>query len=257
MNEGTSDPNFMTSLARGLSVLEAFATLGPDQTVASLARHTGLARGVVARCLHTLVTTGYIERNDRLFSVQPSVLKLADAYLSDRSLSAFAQPLLESLRDEIGESCSMGVLDGSDVLYVARASHSRIMRIGLHVGSRLPAWNTSMGRILLAGLPPAERQSRLPADPLPRRTSNSVADRAALDKVLETVERQGFALIDQELEPGLISIAVPVLDRDGRVIAALNVGANAIDRSLDDLRDTVLPKLRAMASKLSAKMRHG
>lgn len=257
MTESTADPNFMTSLARGISVLEAFALLGPDQTVAGLARHTGLARGVVARCLHTLVVTGYVERNDRLFSVRPSVLRLARAYLSDSSLSGLAQPLLEALRDEIGESCSMGVLDGADVLYVARASHSRIMRIGLHVGSRLPAWNTSMGRVLLAALSAPERQALIPSDPLPRRTTNSVADRAALDHVLASVAGQGFALIDQELEPGLVSIAVPVLGRDGRVVAALNVGANAIDRSPKDLLDTVLPKLCITAASLSSELRRG
>ncbi|EIZ78355.1 transcriptional regulator [Novosphingobium sp. Rr 2-17] len=254
MTESTSDPNFMTSLARGLSVLEAFATLGPDQTVAGLARHTGLARGVVARCLHTLVVTGYIDRNDRLFSVRPSVLRLADAYLSDRSLSGLAQPLLEALRDEIGESCSMGVLDGADVLYVARASHSRIMRIGLHVGSRLPAWNTSMGRVLLAGLPVADRNRLIPPDPLPRRTTSSISSREALDRVLELVERDGFALIDQELELGLVSIAVPVMSRDGRVLAALNVGANASSRTPQDLLDTVLPKLRTAAATLSGEL---
>jgi IclR family pca regulon transcriptional regulator len=243
------DPDYMQSLARGLQVLEAFAVLGQKQSVAGLAAHTGLARGVVARCLHTLVRTGHVERQDRHFSVLPGVLRLADAFLSDRSLPALAQPLLEQLRDEIGESCSLGVLDRGDILYIARASRSSIMTIGLRVGSRLPAWCTSMGRVLLAELPPADRDALIPAA-LPQLTPDTVANRAALDEKLGEASRDGFALVDQELEAGLRSIAVPVRDADARVIAALNVGTNALERSIDDLRTRILPRLQATATAL-------
>lgn len=250
-----SDPNFMTSLARGLKVLEAFAELGPEQTVADLARHTGLPRGVVARCLHTLVVTGYVARDDRHFTVRPGIVKLANAYLSDRSLAAIAQPLLENLRDAVGESCSLGVLDGADVLYVARASRSRIMTIDLHVGSRLPAWCTSMGRVLLAALPPGERDALIPPSPLPPRTPHSASDRADLDARIDEAARKGFALVDQELEVGLRSIAVPVRDNGGKVIAALNIGANAFERSVENLETHIAPKLMQASARLTAELR--
>lgn len=247
-----SDPDFMQSLARGLQVLEAFSELGPRQTISGLAQHIGLPRGVVARCLHTLTVIGYVERWDRFFSILPSVLRLADAYLSDRSLSALAQPLLEKLRGEIGESCSLGVLDRADVLYVARASRDRIMNIDLHVGSRLPAWCTSMGRVLLAALPPAERASLIPPSPFPRRTRHTIADRQVLETLLAKAARDGFVLVDQELEVGLRSIAVPVRDPNGRVVAALNVGTNALEHSVEHLQTTILPHLRDAAAKLGA-----
>lgn len=245
-----SDPNFMKSLARGLQVLEAFRELGAGQSIASLSSHTGLPRGVVVRCLHTLSELGYVGRRERQYHVLPGVLRLADAYLSDRSLSALAQPILESLRDELGESSSLAVLDGTEILYIARASRSRIMTIGLHVGSRLPAWCTSMGRVLLASLPPAERDALLPEDPFPRLTATTVADRAALDALLQRVDHDGYAIVDQELEIGLRSIAVPVRDEGGCTVAALNVGTNALERSLEDLAQVILPVLVRAAATL-------
>ncbi|NKI98129.1 IclR family transcriptional regulator C-terminal domain-containing protein [Novosphingobium sp. SG707] len=242
-----SDPDFMQSLARGLMVMEAFVELGPDQSIASLARHTGLPRGVVARCLHTLVMTGYVAQDERSFSVRPKVLGLARAYLSDRSLSAIAQPLLENLRDRLGESCSLGVLDGADVLYVARASRSRIMAIGLHVGSRLPAWCTSMGRILLSSLPPEQRETLLPPAPLPARTPHTVGSLEDLRTLLDAIARNGVAIVDQELEVGLRSVAVPVRNAKGQVIAALNVGVNAMEHSVEHLRSNIAPALMETA----------
>ena len=244
----------MQSLARGLLVLEAFAELGPGQTIASLSRHTGLARGVAARCLHTLVATGYVEQNERQFSVRPKVLRLDEGFLSDRSLSALAQPVLEQLRDELGESCSLGVLDGAEVLYVARASRSRIMAVGLHVGSRLPAWCTSMGRVLLAALPPAERDSLIPAH-LPAHTAHTIAERPSLDAALDQVAQEGLAVIDQELEIGLRSVAVPVRDSSGRVVAALNLGANALEYGVEDLRQRIAPRLALAAQRMAQSLR--
>lgn len=233
----------MTSLARGLQVMEAFATLGPGQNISTLVRHTGLPRGVVGRCLHTLGALGYIDRHDRHYSVKPRVLRLADAYLSDQSLSAVAQPLLERLRDEIGESCSLGVLDGGDVLYLARASRNRILSTALHVGSRLPAWRTSMGRVLLAALPPEERNAHIPD-----------GERDGLETRLAQIAADGFALVDQELEPGLRSMAVPVLDRSGAVAAAINVGTNALERSTGSLLHDVLPRLRETSAVIAREM---
>jgi len=249
----TSDPDFMQSLARGLQVLEAFAELGPGQTIASLARHTGLARGVVARCLHTLAATGYVEQAGRQFGVRGKVLRLAEGFLADGSLPALAQPLLEQLRDELGESCSLGVLDGAQVLYVARASRSRIMAVGLHVGSRLPAWCTSMGRVLLAALPAAQRAALIPAT-LPAHTAHTITDPARLAAVLDEVAHSGMALVDQELEVGLRSVAVPVRDGRGQVVAALNMGVNALAHEPEALRQTIAPRLRQAAERLGASL---
>jgi IclR family pca regulon transcriptional regulator len=193
---------------------------------------------------------GYVERRDRLFSVTPGVLRLADTYLSDRSLPALAQPLLEKLRDEVDESCSLAVLDGGDVVYVARASRRRIMSVGLRVGSRLPAWCTSMGRVLLAALPPEERDALVPSGPLPALTPHTVRNRAALNALLDDVDRNGYAIVDQELEIGLRSIAVPVRDGKGAVIAALNVGTTALERSVDDLTTRIKPRLTQTAGLL-------
>lgn len=244
----------MQSLARGLRVLEAFRELGPDQSIASLSSHTGLPRGVVSRCLYTLSELGYVGRRERRYHVLPGVLHLADAFLSDRSLSALGQPVLETLRDELGESCSLAILDDAEILYIARASRSRIMSIGLHVGSRLPAWCTSMGRVLLASLPPGEREARLLEDPLPRLTATTIADRAGLAGLLRSIERDGYAIVDQELEIGLRSIAVPVRDKAGCTVAALNVGTNALERSLDDLAQIILPALSNAAVTLGRQL---
>lgn len=245
-----SDPHFMQSLARGLQVLEAFADLPPNVTVPQLAKETGLARAVVTRCLHTLAALGYVEEHERHYSICPHVLRLAGAYLSARSLPIMAQPLLEDLRDSLGESCSLGVLDGDEIVYVARASTTRIMAVSLHVGSRLPAYCTSMGRVLLAALPPDRLQAALHRVTPIQRTPHSITERAALQQAIMAVASQGFAVVDQELELGLRSIAVPVRDRAGRVVAALNLGTNAMRLSVKDLKSLVLPQLRAVAENL-------
>ncbi|WP_236617752.1 IclR family transcriptional regulator domain-containing protein [Sphingobium ummariense] len=248
--DGGSDPQFMQSLARGLAVLEAFSDHGSDQTISRLTEHTQLPRSVVVRCLHTLVQLGYLEQQEKSYRPRPRVLRLADAFLSDRSLPAIAQPILEELRDELSESCSLGVLEGDEIIYAARASQSRIMAVSLHVGSRLPAWCTSMGRVLLASLPVEQREALVPSC-LAALTPNTQTDRRELLKEITAVARQGYAVVDQELELGLRSIAVPVVDKLGVTVAALNAGTNAFDRSADELLDTFLPVLRAGAVKLS------
>lgn len=245
-----SDPNYMLSLARGLRVLEAFVDLPPQVTVPQLAGATGLARAVIGRCLHTLIALGYVEEQDHQYSIRPQVLRLANAYLSHRSLPTLAQPVLEDLRDSLGESCSLGALDGEEVVYIARASTTRIMSVALHVGSRLPAACTSIGRVLLASLPAAALQAVLTRLDLPARTPHSVTDRAQLRNILRDVAAQGYALVDQELELGLRSIAVPVRDRRERVVAALNLGTHALRLSTKELKSRALPQLRAAAEKL-------
>ena len=245
-----SDPDFMQSLARGLDVLAAFSTLEPPHTITQIARQTGLSRPVVRRCLHTLVARGYVEESGHRYEVLPRVLMLSRAYLAERSLPVLAQPVLEDLRDALKESCSLGVLDGEDVLYVARASAERIINIALHVGSRLPAYCTSMGRVLLAALSAQQRADILARTALVRRTPRTIVEPERLEREIERVAQQGFSLVEQELELGLRSIAVPVHNRSGRVVAALNIGANSARIESRDMQARILPHLVSAAVKI-------
>jgi IclR family transcriptional regulator, pca regulon regulatory protein len=245
-----SDPDFMQSLARGLDVLTAFSTLEPPHTILRIANQTRLSRPVVRRCLHTLVVRGFVEEHGSRYEVLPRVLMLARAYLAEKSLPVLAQPVLEDLRDALKESCSLGVLDGEDILYVARASAERIINIALHVGSRLPAYCTSMGRVLLAALPVPERTAILRRTPLARRTPHTIVDPGTLEQEIERVARQGFSLVEQELELGLRSIAIPVHNRSGRVVAAINIGANSARIESSDMQARILPQLKSAALKI-------
>lgn len=243
-----SDPDFMTSLARGLAVLRAFEqhnTLNTSQAAAA----TGLSRAAARRCLYTLNKLGYIGAGDgKSFALRPTLLPLARAFLNSKGFVETAQPVLLALRDQLGESCSLGLREGDDVVYVARAEATRIMSAALGVGSRLPAYCSSMGRVLLASLSPDALEDYLARAPFPRRTPETVVTAEALRAELEQVRGQGFSVIDEELEIGLRSIAVPVRDRTGQVVAALNVGAPAARISVDDLTRRVLPPLLSAAT---------
>ena len=247
--EWQGDPEFMMSLARGLAVLRCFAEHERPMTIAQAAAQTGLSRAAVRRCLYTLVRLGYAAQEDLSYVLRPKVLALGHAYLSSSSLAVRAQPILDQLRDELGESCSLGVLEEDKVCYVARAEASRIMAIALRAGSRLPLYATSMGRVLLAARPRDEQEAYLARTELKRLTPDTECDRAALLEKLERVREEGFAIVDQELELGLRSIAVPVLGRDG-VAAALNVGTPAARVTTADLRARCLPALRKGAQHL-------
>ncbi|WP_277971065.1 IclR family transcriptional regulator domain-containing protein [Sphingomonas echinoides] len=254
MTPPPADPRHMLSLARGLAVFEALAELGPGQSVARIAEATGLARAVCGRCLFTLEAAGYVECQDRRYALRPSVLRLAAGYMGERSLPALAQPLLDRLRDAVGESASLGVLDRSEVLYLARASRDRIMAVGLHVGSRLPLATSSMGRVLLAQLPDDARDATLADHPPVAHTPRTLTDPDAVREELRRVAARGYALVDQELDLGLRSIAVPVRARDGRVIAAMNVGAHALRVSVNEMTETILPQLIATAGELGGQL---
>lgn len=248
--ERPGDPEFMASLARGLAVLRCVAEAQRPVTIADVSRRAGLSRAAVRRSLYTLALLGYVGQDERGYSVRRKALVLGHPYLSLTALAARAQPLLDSLRDELGESCSLGILEEDQLYYVARAEAFRIMSVGLRVGSRLPLYPASMGRVLLSGRSKEEQEaylSRVDIEPLTPRT---VTDRVRLLALIRDVARQGYALVDQELELGLCSIAVPVTDR-GKVVAALNVGASAQRISTDEMCDRFLPALRATAATLS------
>ncbi len=252
----TGDPNFMTSLARGLVVIQAFSERDRRQTISQLSVKTGLSRAAVRRCLYTLMKLGFAGTDDsRHFYLRPRVLTLGHAYISSMPLASAAQPVLEHLSHLLHESSSIATLEGLEIIYVARASATRIMSIDLGVGSRLPAFCTSMGRVLLANLPPEELESCLARIEYTPHTDRTVGNAEKLRQVLRSVQRNGYAIVDQELELGLRSMAVPVRNPMGKVVAALNVGAHAQRVTIQDLQNRFLPQLQAAAQEFSMLLR--
>ena len=249
MHARPGDPDFMTSLARGLAVVRAFTRQKRQLTIAQISQRTGIPRAAVRRCLYTLGQLGYVATEDRrTFFLRPKVLELGHAYMTSSPLAASSQPILDRVSDVIHESCSMAILDGDEILYIARSSvQDRIMSIDLGLGSRLPAHCTSMGRVLLAALPAPELAEYLGRVKMIAYTSRTVSSPQKLAEVLDEVRRDGYAIVDQELEIGLRSLAVPVHDHLGRTPAAINVGVQASRVSVADLEARVLPQLRAAA----------
>jgi IclR family transcriptional regulator, pca regulon regulatory protein len=251
-DEYSGDPNFMTSLARGLMVIQAFSTQKRQLTISQVSAKTGFSRAAVRRCLYTLIKLGFAGSDDsHHFFLQPRVLALGHSYISSMPLAASAQPVLDHVSQVLHESCSIATLEGLDIIYVARANVTRIMSIDLGVGSRLPAFCTSMGRVLLANLPPAELESFFERVQLTRHTSRTIVTTEKLRQALRLVARNGYSLVDQELEIGLRSMAVPIENPNGKVVAALNVGAHAQRLSIQELQNKFLPQLRATARELS------
>ncbi|MFC5548808.1 IclR family transcriptional regulator domain-containing protein [Massilia aerilata] len=248
-------PDFMTSFARGLAVIRAFADTRKPQTIAQLSQQTGIPRAAVRRCLHTLRQLGYADAEGNNFSLRPKILTLGYAWLSSTPLTLAAQPCLDGISKALGESSSLAVLEEGDVLYVARAATARVMSVSLSAGSRLPAYCTSLGRVLLAHLPEQELETYLGRTELLPKTERTITDKARLREVLAQVRRDGYALNDEELELGLRSIAVPVRGASGRVLAALNVGAQALRVPAERMEREFLPVLRQGAQELSVLLR--
>ncbi|MEA2269173.1 MAG: IclR family transcriptional regulator, pca regulon regulatory protein [Solirubrobacteraceae bacterium] len=248
-------PDFVQSLERGLAVIRAFDADHRELGLSDVARATGLTRAAARRFLLTLVELGYVHFDGSRFSLRPRVLELGFAYLSSLSLPEVAQPHMERLVARVDESSSISVLDDTDVVYVVRVPTRRIMSITLAVGTRLPAYATSMGRVLLAGLDPAELEERLSRiEPAPL-TAATVTDTGALRRILDGVREDGFAVVDQELEQGLRSAAVPIRDASGTVVAALNVSVHASRATMEALRRDVLPPARETAAAIEAELR--
>lgn len=243
-------PDFVLSLARGLAVIEAFQDRPEGVTVADVAARTGLSRAAVRRLLITLERLGYAGHSGPIFRLSSRVLRLGFSFLSSHSLSALALPILEEIAAALHESSSLSVLEGGEIVYLARAATQRVMSVGLSVGSRLPAYCTSMGRVLLAALPDAELAAYLKAVALERRTPRTLASRKGLAAELRRVRQQGYALVDEELELGLRSLAVPVATRAGRVVAAMNTGVHASRATPQQMLRRFLPILREGADSL-------
>ena len=239
--------DYVQSLARGLAVLAAFDARHPTLGLAGIATRTGLSRAAVRRLVLTLQHLGYVRPHGREYALSPRVLELGFGCLGSLQLTDLALPLVEQLAHRVSHSCSMAVLDGQSIVYVLRVPVRRVMTVALGVGARLPAYAASMGRVLLAGLPPASLDAWLGECRPSRLTPHTVTDRRRLKRIVAEVRAQGYAYVEQELELGLCSLAVPVRDRDGNVIAALNASLPFHAAAAQHARRDVLPELRASA----------
>lgn len=252
MDVGAGEPNFMLSLARGLKVLRAFEGR-PSLSVAEAARVSGLNRPSAGRCLYTLVQLGYVREQGGRYALTPGLLPLACGFLTSTPLASASQAVANALRDRLQETVSVGTLDPSDrsrIIYVARAERNQVIAAPLMVGSTLPSYCTSMGRVLLAALNERNREDWLLSAALEQRTERTIVDRDALREELRVVADKRYSLVEEELEPGLRSLAVPVRDREGAVVAALNIATFFHAHSREHLFERFLPELRAAAGQL-------
>jgi IclR family transcriptional regulator, pca regulon regulatory protein len=255
--DGTQVRNsdFVQSLDRGLAVIRAF---GPDRerlSLSDVARATGLTRAATRRFLLTLVKLGYMRSDGREFSLRPRVLELGYAYLSALGLPEVAAPHLEELVAQVRESSSISVLDGHHIVYVARVPTKRIMTVTISVGTRFPAYPTSMGRVLLAGMSPQDFEKYLGEAVLEPFTARTVTDPDRLRDIVREVAKHGYAIVDQELEEGLRAIAVPIRGSAGTVTAAINLSAHASRVSLTAMRSELLPALLETARRIEADLK--
>jgi IclR family pca regulon transcriptional regulator len=248
----THDKEFMATLAKGLAVLGSFNKERPTMTLSQAALVAGLSRATARRILRTLTELGYVEQSGRQFALSSGILKLGFAYLATQHWIEQATPLMRQLSEQFHESCSAAILQGTEIVYVARIPASRIMSVALAVGTRLPAFHTALGRIQLGFLDDAELWRRLRSLRVDALTPATITDVQALfDRVRED-HAQGFSIVDEELERGLRSIAVPVVDRTGQAVAALNLSTHSTRTTRNELRERFLPSLRAIAGQISS-----
>ncbi|WP_062464135.1 IclR family transcriptional regulator domain-containing protein [Demequina soli] len=231
------------SLVRGIAVIRAFDGAHPTLTLSEVAARADIPRAAAGRFLRTLEQLGYVRADARRFTLTPRVLELGFGYLSALTVPEVLQPHLEALSRDVDESVSAAVLDGTGIVYVGRAPTRRIMSVAIAVGTRFPAYATSMGRVLLAALPAAERDAVIAATDLAPLTARTLVDPGELRAELARVADQGYAVVDGELEDGVRSVAVPVHGRAGDVVAAVNVSASAARTTLERLRREHLPRL--------------
>lgn len=252
---GEQSRDFVQSLSRGLDVITVFGPDRQNMTLSDVARLTGLTRATARRFLLTLVELGYMRTDGKLFSLTPHVLNLGFSYLSGLSITEVAQPHVQDLASIVHESSSVAVLDGDDIVYVVRVPTKRIMAVAISVGTRFPAYATSMGRVLLASLSPDQLDAYLQRVELVALTRFTVTDTARLRRLLDQVRTDGFVITDQELEEGLRSTAVPIRDANGNVIAAINLSAQATRVSSAQMRDELLPHLLETARRIEIDLR--
>lgn len=243
--------SYVQSFARGLEVIRSFSAKAPEQTLSEVAAVAGLTRAGARRILLTLQTLGYVRSDGKYYALTPRILDLGFAYLSSTPLWNLAEPAMEALVDEVKESCSAAVLEGLDVVYVLRVHTHKIMSTNLGVGSRLPAFWTSMGRVLLAALPPGELRALMARREQRAFTRHTLTGDDELHAEIARVREQGWALLNQELEEGLISIAAPIRNARGQTVAALNISGQANRTSEQIMRERLLPQLLAATRHIS------
>lgn len=247
----TPGDGYVQSFARGLEVIRSFSADAPSQTLTEVAERSGLTRAGARRILLTLQSLGYVTLEGKVFSLTPRILDLGFAYLSSMPIWNLAEPVMEKLVAEVRESCSVAVLDGTDIVYVLRIPTHKIMSINLGVGSRLPAYCTSLGRVLLGALPDEELVERLKRSDITTRTKYTVTGMKDLLARMEQVRKQGWSMVNQELEEGLVSMSAPITDRAGRTVAALNISGQANRTSAKIMQETMLPQLLSAAKDIS------
>jgi IclR family pca regulon transcriptional regulator len=245
---------YVQSFARGLEVIRSFSAAAPRQTLSEVAQRAGLTRAGARRILLTLQALGYVETDGKLFSLTPRILDLGFAYLSSMPIWNLAEPVMEALVEKVKESCSAAVLDGTDIVYVLRVPTRKIMNIGLGAGSRLPAFCTSMGRMLLAGLPDDEVTKLLKSSARRAVTRHTITEVPALLARVRQARKQGWCLVNQELEEGLVSMAAPIFDASGRTIAAMNISGQFNRTPPRQMQEQLLPHLLAAAAEISRRV---
>lgn len=243
LSQERTDRDFIFGLKKGLAVIECFDDEHERLTCADVSARTGMSRAAARRCLLTLHKLGYANHDGKLFTLAPRVLRLGYAYLLSASLPQLFQPFLEHLSERNHASCSAAIPEGDEIVYVARAATKRIMPMGLCIGTRLPAYCTSMGRVLLASLGPDEAMTRLARMERRRLTPWTCTALDELGAILDQVRRTGYCIVDQELEVGLISISVPVFNKAGKTVAAINVASASSRVTADDMAPKFLASL--------------
>lgn len=254
-DRGAKDPEFLSTLERGLRVLKAFDEDHPEMTLSEVAAKTGLPPAVARRCLITLVELGYVGQHERKFLLRPAVLTIGSAFLASMQIEQVVLPPLQSLRDQTGDSASLAVLSGTDILYVAHVSTDRRFRVAAGVGTRFPFHATSLGKALAAHLPEAERAALVARAPFQRFTERTVTDGAALAERLSLIAERGYDSALDELDYGIVSVAVPIFGQGRRVIASINCSTSTTRISQDELVRTRLPLLRVAAGEIEAALK--
>ncbi|MGE0034066.1 MAG: IclR family transcriptional regulator C-terminal domain-containing protein [Xanthobacteraceae bacterium] len=245
------DPDFVTALARGLGVITCFGRGAEALTLSEVAKETGLTRGTARRLLLTLESLGYLRSDGKAFRLAPKTLTLGYAYLSSLPLWQAAQPIMKDVVEELDEACSLGVLDGQDVVYVARVTPKHLYFTPIHLGTRMPAHINAMGQVLLAELAPSELDEYFRKAAFEKITKYTLTDEAQIRKVLMRVAHDRYALSDRQLQIGIRSVAVPIPAKSGRSEVAINATANENRASKRDLIDRFLPVLRRASDQLS------
>jgi len=248
--KSTEMRDFVSSLARGLGVIRAFDMQNPQMTLTQVAKRTGLTRAGARRFLLTLAELGYVKKDQRLFSLTPKILELGYAFMASAPLSLTARPIVDWVTEQTGESCNMGVLDKDDMVNVAHTGPRGIVMVNVHVGARIPAAYTAVGRAILAFLPEAELNAYMARLELKPLTSFSLTSKTALRAELDRIRKQGYAFVDRELHEGMRTLGVPVFNNHGGVAAAVNITNHAVTVPKEKIIKDCLPALQQAAADL-------